>query len=216
MRNLLIFFSTLTCVISNVEVTKLRDVPNHAISNTSLHHCMMNEIRLEEREQIPIKINCSQYVTFNKWDVLVENDKVASLELSDSTNSYPEGTIFVRGLFLGHARLLLTPLDNNTTNSSSPQILNVTVTRKKSILDIIFIISVTTMMALSYIGMGCAIDLQVVKEVLKKPVAPSIGFCCQYLLMPLVSSLLIGINNNSNILNINNNALVLCLHCQSF
>lgn len=35
-------------------------------------------------------------------------------------------------------------------------------------------------------GFGCKLDLGIVKECLKKPVAPGIGFGCQYLVMPLL------------------------------
>lgn len=40
---------------------------------------------------------------------------------------------------------------------------------------------------LSTVGMGCKTEIQVVKGVLRKPIAPAIGFFCQYLFMPLVS-----------------------------
>ncbi len=36
--------------------------------------------------------------------------------------------------------------------------------------------------------MGCKLDLEVVKEVLKKPVAPDIVFASQFIIMPLVST----------------------------
>lgn len=36
-------------------------------------------------------------------------------------------------------------------------------------------------------GFGCALDLGIVKESVKKPIALLIGFSCQYALMPLVS-----------------------------
>ena len=35
--------------------------------------------------------------------------------------------------------------------------------------------------------MGCAMDLKVVKETLKKPIGPMIGFICQYIFMPLIA-----------------------------
>merc|ERR1719394_535568 len=35
--------------------------------------------------------------------------------------------------------------------------------------------------------MGCAMNLDVVKQTLKKPVGPLIGFICQYFVMPLIS-----------------------------
>lgn len=37
--------------------------------------------------------------------------------------------------------------------------------------------------------MGCAVDMNVVRGVLRKPIAPSIGFISQYAFMPLVSYL---------------------------
>ena len=33
----------------------------------------------------------------------------------------------------------------------------------------------------------CALDLNVVKDVLKRPIGPAIGFVCQFVLMPLIS-----------------------------
>merc|ERR1719150_1621647 len=38
--------------------------------------------------------------------------------------------------------------------------------------------------------MGCALDLKVIKEVLKKPIGPAIGFVSQFIFMPLCSFLL--------------------------
>ena len=35
-------------------------------------------------------------------------------------------------------------------------------------------------------GFGCSLDIEVVKECLKKPIAPGLGLACQYILMPLV------------------------------
>nr|KAG5693089.1 hypothetical protein BaRGS_014039 [Batillaria attramentaria] len=46
-----------------------------------------------------------------------------------------------------------------------------------------FVIAVT-------VGMGCKMEISVVKAVLKKPVAPAIGFICQYLFMPLIAFML--------------------------
>ncbi|KAI0214454.1 P3 protein [Lamellibrachia satsuma] len=37
------------------------------------------------------------------------------------------------------------------------------------------------------IGMGCALDLEVVKTVLRRPVAPAIGFFSQFLVMPILA-----------------------------
>ena len=44
------------------------------------------------------------------------------------------------------------------------------------------------LLLIANVGMGCKIDLDVVKEVLRRPIAPTIGFCCQFIVMPLVSN----------------------------
>lgn len=58
--------------------------------------------------------------------------------------------------------------------------------RGQRVLDKIFIHVVIAMVIVAYINMGCAIDLQVIKQTLRKPVAPAIGLASQYLFMPLV------------------------------
>lgn len=60
------------------------------------------------------------------------------------------------------------------------------VQRGHRVLDKIFIHVVIAMVMVAYINMGCAIDLKVIKETLRRPVAPAIGLFCQYLFMPLV------------------------------
>ena len=72
-----------------------------------------------------------------------------------------------------------------------PDSLPVAVVRPDRMVDKLFIAVVTLLVVVANIGMGCKIDLAVVKEVLKRPVAPIIGFCCQFIIMPLVCILLV-------------------------
>ena len=65
--------------------------------------------------------------------------------------------------------------------------MKVSVVRKKTIQSKLFSYSVAILVSLAYINMGCAMDLEVVKQTLKKPVGPLIGFICQYFIMPLLS-----------------------------
>ena len=53
--------------------------------------------------------------------------------------------------------------------------LEVQVTRKKTIQSKLFSYSVAILVSLAYINMGCAIDLQVMKDTLKRPIGPMIG-----------------------------------------
>ena len=66
------------------------------------------------------------------------------------------------------------------------QSVRVAVVRKQRVLDHIFTGVISVFVLLANIGMGCKIDLDVVKAVLKKPFAPAIGFGCQFIFMPLV------------------------------
>ena len=68
--------------------------------------------------------------------------------------------------------------------------MNVEVVRKKTIQSKVFSYSVAILVSLAYINMGCALDIEVVKNTLKRPIGPAIGFICQFLVMPLLSYIL--------------------------
>ncbi|XP_070178201.1 sodium/bile acid cotransporter 5-like [Littorina saxatilis] len=66
----------------------------------------------------------------------------------------------------------------------------VTVMRVMRPVDYAFRIILYGFVILNTVGMGCKTEVSVVKEVLRKPIAPAIGFLCQYLLMPLIAFML--------------------------
>ena len=70
--------------------------------------------------------------------------------------------------------------------------LQLTVTRSKAkkTASKIFGYSVAVLISLLYVNFGCALDLGVMKEVLRRPVGPAIGFLSQFLFMPLCAFLL--------------------------
>ena len=79
---------------------------------------------------------------------------------------------------------------SNHENETSVPIVkrhDVVVIRRLRPVDTIFRIVIYIVQILVLTGFGAELDLQVVKETLRKPVAPVIGFCCQYITMPLVS-----------------------------
>ena len=92
----------------------------------------------------------------------------------------------IKGLFLGYSNVSL----NLYRNKSFVQTLgdySVSVVRKTSILDALFGIIIISLVTINYVNMGCHLDLQVVKETMKRPIGPVIGFVCQFTIMPLVS-----------------------------
>ncbi|KAL6448342.1 hypothetical protein ACFW04_000347 [Cataglyphis niger] len=54
-------------------------------------------------------------------------------------------------------------------------------------MDTIFTASVAILVSILYINFGCAMDWNICRDTLKKPIGPAIGFFCQFLIMPVLS-----------------------------
>ena len=93
-------------------------------------------------------------------------------------------TFNISANFLGFAKVSAVVLQDDQEKET---ILPVSVVRKKTIQSKLFAYSVAILVSLAYINMGCAMDLKVVRETLKKPIGPLIGFICQYIFMPLIA-----------------------------
>ena len=65
------------------------------------------------------------------------------------------------------------------------------VIRKEGLLDRLFVGGVAIIVILANVAMGCKVELPVVKEVLRRPFAPAVGFFCQFIIMPCVSTFVI-------------------------
>ncbi|KAI1297192.1 P3 protein [Halotydeus destructor] len=124
-------------------------------------------------------------VAWNKT-LTVRNDLVSTVNFNDNFT--------LKGVFLGHTQVYFVRHETKKAkqsgkldyleHSNSAEVL---VKRKSSILSKLFIIAVATLVSINYINMGCAMDVKVIKSVLKRPVAPAIGFASQYLFMPVIS-----------------------------
>jgi len=95
-------------------------------------------------------------------------------------------TFNISANFLGFAKVE-TVVKQNEETKVLPKVLPVSVVRKKTIQSKLFSYSVAILVSLAYINIGCAMDLKVVKDTLKKPIGPMIGFICQYIFMPLIA-----------------------------
>ncbi|KAL3185208.1 hypothetical protein MRX96_031082 [Rhipicephalus microplus] len=118
------------------------------------------------------------------FSVASDNPYVASVtDLNvTETGAFVNGTFTVKGNFLGHAKVRVV-----ANGTESNEFLPVSVVRKQSRLSLIFTVSVAVLVSLNYINMGCALDMEVVKDVLRRPIGPVVGFFSQYLAMPLVA-----------------------------
>ncbi|KAJ3643039.1 hypothetical protein Zmor_025777 [Zophobas morio] len=115
--------------------------------------------------------------SFDSLQLYVENDNVAKIEESLIITN-PKGSFNLTGNFLGRTQIRA---------MSVPGKLDVTVIRKKRVIDTVFTSSVATLVSIIYINFGCALNWGEMLKNLKRPIGPAIGFTGQFLVMPLLS-----------------------------
>ena len=112
------------------------------------------------------------------------------LKLSFPSSSSSSATIAanITGTFLGFTTVEIV-LEGEEKEEEASVMFDLTVTRSKAkkTASKIFGYSVAVLVSLAYINFGCALDLNVVREVLKKPIGPAVGFVSQFIFMPLCS-----------------------------
>uniref|UniRef100_A0A0B7AEI0 Uncharacterized protein n=2 Tax=Arion vulgaris TaxID=1028688 RepID=A0A0B7AEI0_9EUPU len=61
------------------------------------------------------------------------------------------------------------------------------VQREEMPIDIVFNVIIILLVVFTNVGMGAKVDLTVVKSQLRRPIAPAIGLCSQFIFMPLIA-----------------------------
>jgi len=164
---------------------------------------------LMENSEQPVHVSCNRSLSVFDSVTLkvvsadpdiaeVSSDSVVSFNCEPLSSSNMS-QFSIRGRFLGRTIINVETLNVSqpthdvhrppltVINDSFPVVdYHVSVVRRVRFVDHLFLALVSFMVICANIGMGCKIDLAVVKEVLTKPIAPAIGFSCQYLIMPLV------------------------------
>lgn len=69
----------------------------------------------------------------------------------------------------------------------SEGVFHVIVVRLDRFIDRMFSVTVVALLAILFINFGAAIDIQIIKEIFRKPIGPAIGAVCQLVIMPLVA-----------------------------
>ncbi|XP_054288932.1 ileal sodium/bile acid cotransporter-like [Macrosteles quadrilineatus] len=87
--------------------------------------------------------------------------------------------------FIGYTEVKMRIDSKSSSRTSDP--LKVTVTRKKRIIDTVFMSSVIVLVSIIFINFGCALDWPFLRKSLRRPVGPAIGFFSQFIIMPLLS-----------------------------
>lgn len=109
------------------------------------------------------------------------------IEPSEVTNGRWSGDFDVYGVFLGNPNVYVDLYQPNASPERANEFLPLTIIREDRAIDHAFTGSVATLVALLYINFGAALDVTKLKGILKRPVGPIIGFCGQFIVMPLVS-----------------------------
>ncbi|XP_063397395.1 uncharacterized protein LOC134681638 isoform X2 [Mytilus trossulus] len=123
----------------------------------------------------------------------------------------------IEAMKIGYVTFLLTLLESESIDMAkagySKQLssteYNVQVVRAEKLADFVFDCSAAAVAILISFGIGCVTDTDSIKKQLKYPVSLLIGFCCQFLLMPVLA---FGI---AKILNLERNVQfgLLCVAC---
>ncbi|XP_013785663.1 uncharacterized protein LOC106469698 [Limulus polyphemus] len=164
--------------------------PKSSCQLTEFNEDIFSEARLEfsilpEDENV-VKVAGSEKIILNISDIF------------DGKNS----TLFIEGKFLGFTTLLWTVSLTTSINENETSLFAepdgtvvtlwdgqyfVTVSRSESPSQILFVIILGILVVINNINMGCHIDVSLIIDVLKKPVAPLIGLASQFFFMPLAS-----------------------------
>ncbi|XP_023019032.1 hepatic sodium/bile acid cotransporter isoform X2 [Leptinotarsa decemlineata] len=149
-------------------------------NSTTVHMYSKAEIQYEITDFPPDETSCLLYS---------DNEHVASLdkEFIISSSHNLTGSFNITANFLGGS---LVKCRGVKTKKVAEGQLDVIVVRKKRIIDTIFTASVATLVSILYINFGCAIDWGELRNILKRPVGPSIGFFGHFFVMPMLSYVL--------------------------
>ncbi|KAI1297203.1 Ileal sodium/bile acid cotransporter [Halotydeus destructor] len=141
-----------------------------------------------------IRINHRKSQADYNLNLVASNDdviQVSQIQL-ETKDDYLEYSFNVEGIKLGITKIdwTVSVAINNRVNDSVSGHFSVSVIRKPQIYQTIFTIVISIAVMINNINMGCLLDLKMIAKVIKKPIAPIIGFCSQFIFMPLGSYLI--------------------------
>ncbi|XP_071441510.1 ileal sodium/bile acid cotransporter-like isoform X2 [Hetaerina americana] len=172
--------------------------------------------KLKENEEVVVTLEATfrqdEGKNYKIQVIPVEGDWVVSVypplldlqPLSNTNNSLlvPAGftkwtaNFTVKGVFLGFAKLkaMLLLKEGSKVNQYTPTyfnhssvtVLKVSVIRNNSWVDHAFTGSIAILVSVLFVNFGAALDWSVLKESLRRPIGPAIGFVTQFLFMPVV------------------------------
>ena len=176
----------------NTSIVSAACMDSFQISFTPTH---LNDLIWRHSQQLELELNCSEscmgdtpaYITLvstNDDVIYVIHHTHYDINCSITQQQF---TFDVYANRLGHANLTaVIDYDNGHAIRLAPHV-EVTIEHDRTALNDIFIIVIAVFMVVLSFGFGCRMQLEVLQEIMKKPVAPAIGLVCQFVLMPIVS-----------------------------
>ncbi|XP_011877319.1 PREDICTED: ileal sodium/bile acid cotransporter [Vollenhovia emeryi] len=155
--------------------------------------------------EITVHMNQVKLVPFSMHDLGTEvhvlyisaDQSIATLKMHEdvwTNQTSRSGFINVTGVFLGRTKLtfIVEGIETNEKRYSRREedAALIIVIREERTIDTVFTISVAILVSILYINFGCALDWDVCRATLRRPIGPAIGFLCQFLIMPLLSFLI--------------------------
>ncbi|XP_029675974.1 ileal sodium/bile acid cotransporter-like isoform X2 [Formica exsecta] len=150
---------------------------------------IVHDITVHMNHVTSVPFNIPDYNLSSNLSLVVtsqDNDiAIPSFELLQNENKSCNGILNVTGVFLGRTKLIFTLEEDGVKDSQ--EVSRIIVVREERTIDTIFTASVAILVSILYINFGCAMDWDVCRDTLKKPIGPAIGFFCQFLIMPVLS-----------------------------
>lgn len=149
-------------------------------------------VHMEATETANLTLEGLPQLTTGSYIQVVSGDtKLAQItkqiQPSEVSNGRWTGTVDVVGVFLGQTNAYAELVRPNQEPERAEQYLSLTIIRLSRAIDHAFTGSVIVLVSLLYVNFGAALDLKKLKGIVTKPIGPAIGFCMQFIVMPLVS-----------------------------
>lgn len=163
----------LFCHIFVVNGTRIAFNP----SNITVH---MGEVEVIEYyvTEIDEGSSCVLY-SENEYIAFIQGEEIVINNVTQS------GSFNLQGNFLGYT--IISCRDLTSEERVSEDELDVTCLRKQRVVDRIFTASTAVLVAVIYVNFGCAVNWGDLKNLIKRPIGPILGFCGQFIFMPLIS-----------------------------
>ncbi|CAD5113675.1 DgyrCDS2836 [Dimorphilus gyrociliatus] len=148
-------------------------------------------LRMTYQTTVPMLLSCltlediDGYVKVHTDDTKIATVAPNHVNVSCQNEPFKMVNLTVRGVFIGRTRLRVKTYNISNIEQGEHNI-PVVIMVPNRMLTGIFIVCVIFFMLLLNFGFGCKLEVDVIKEIIKKPIPPLIGFLCQSALMPLI------------------------------